>query len=103
VAQVRWKDGGRGDAHYHLDHPWSHGHFTLGIGPQHVWHLHGGRPDRFSIANVWFSIAPHDYDLVNDWAWNSDDLVVYDDPDHPGWYLVYNTRLGTWAHAQYLG
>jgi hypothetical protein len=48
-------------------------------------------------------IAPDDYDVVNDWGWNNDDLVVYNDPDHPGYYLVYNTRLGTWAHAQYLG
>ena len=23
---------GRGDVHYHLDHPWEHGHFTGPIG-----------------------------------------------------------------------
>jgi hypothetical protein len=96
-------DGGRDDAHYHVDQPWAHGHFTLGIGPSHVYHLHGGRRDRFPIGSVYFSIAPYDYDLVSDWYWDQDDLVVYDDPDHPGWYLVYNPRLGTWAHAEYLG
>lgn len=96
-------DGGRDDVNYHVDHPWAHGHFTLGIGPSHVYHLHGGRRDRFAIGSVYFSIAPYDYDLVNDWYWDRDDLVIYDDPDHPGWYLVYNPRLGTWAHAEYLG
>jgi len=96
-------DGGRDDAHYRVDQPWAHGHFTLGIGPSHVYHLHGGRRDHFAIGSVYFSIAPYDYDVVSDWYWDRDDLVIYDDPDHPGWYLVYNPRLGTWAHAEYLG
>jgi len=96
-------DSGRGDDHYHLDRPWEHGRFTTGFGRRHIWRLGGGARDRFWFEGFYFSAAPYEYDYCNDWLWDQDQVVIYNDPDHVGWYLAYNVRLGVYIHVMFLG
>jgi len=48
-------------------------------------------------------VAPYDIRNCQDWQWDRDDVYVYDDDSHPGWYLFYNSRLGRYAHVEFFG
>ena len=94
------------DARFHLATPWAHGRFDR-VGPSYRYGV-----ERFDVNlhRFWiggrggFEVAAWDWPLAADWCWDcGDDFVVYDDPDHPGWYLVYNVHTGVYVHAQYLG
>jgi len=75
-------DSGRNDSHYHLDHPFEHGHFDGGFGPGHEFRLEGGNRERFWGNGFYFGVAPYDYGFVNGWLWDSDPIAIYEDLDH---------------------
>ncbi len=94
------------DPRFHIDHPFEHGHFA-NFGPDHRYGI-----SRIDAEHHWFwfpgggyfFVADWDWSVFSDWCWNcGDDFVVYEDPDHPGWYLLYNSMTGAYIHVQYMG
>lgn len=73
------------------------------IGPRHVWRLEGGGRDRFFFRGFYFRVAAYDYVNADDWYWDRDNVIIYDDPDNSGCYLAFNTRLGTYLHVTFDG
>jgi hypothetical protein len=96
-------DTRRDEVGLRLSHPWANGRFGGEIGASHVYRLGGGDRARFGFDGVFFSVAAVDYGYTDGWLWDSDDITLYPDPDHPGYYLAYNVRLGTYVHVEYDG
>lgn len=94
------------DQRYTFAHPFEHGHFQ-----------NFGASYRYSIVRIdrnqrrfwfpggfFFEVAIWDWPICADWCWDcGDDFTIYEDPDHIGWYLLYNVHTGVYVHVQYLG
>jgi hypothetical protein len=88
---------------YRVGYGW-HGGFSHDyIGPRHVWRLEGGNRDRFYFRGFYFRVVAYDYPAADDWYWDRDNVIIYDDPDNSGCYLAFNTRLGTYVHVVFEG
>jgi hypothetical protein len=94
------------DRRYSVDRPYAHGHFEH-FGPDYRYGVERIDRDHHRFwfpGGFYFQIADPDWALTSSWCWNCpNEFVVYEDPDHPGWYLVYDTATGTYVHAEYMG
>jgi hypothetical protein len=94
------------DKRYHQDRPFEHGHF-IHVGPTYRYRILRIDRDQRQVwfpGSFYFEVASWDWPLCSDWCWDcGDDFVVYDDPDHIGWYLLYNIHTGVYVHILYMG
>jgi hypothetical protein len=91
---------------YRLAHPFPAGHFAhVGTAYRYpVVHIDQASHRFWFPGGFYFEVAAWEWPLVDGWCWDcGDDFVIYDDEDHPGWYLLYNVHTGTYVHVQYLG
>jgi hypothetical protein len=94
------------DKRFHLDHPFEHGRFEH-FGPTFRYRVERFDRDhhRFWFPGGFsFEVAAWDWPICADWCWDcGDDFVVYEDPDHSGWYMLYNVHTGVYVHVTYMG
>jgi hypothetical protein len=107
VANNRWYGHDRpNDPRYRLPHPYEHGHFEH-FGPTYRYNVVRIDPRLHEFwlpGGAYFQVPAWDWPLAEDWCWNcGDDFTVYEDPDHPGWYLLYNVQTGAFVHVLYMG
>jgi hypothetical protein len=94
------------DKRFRLAHPFEHGRFEQ-----------FGSSFRYSVVRVdvhahrfwfpggfYFQVAAWDWGICANWCWTcADDFIIYEDSDHPGWYLLYDIETGAYVHVEYLG
>jgi len=107
VANNHWYEhDSPGDARYHLPHPFAHGHFAH-IGPSYhysVVRVDSHRHRFWMPGGFFFEVADWDWGVCADWCWTcANEFAVYDDPDHPGWYMLYDFRTHGYVHVMYMG
>lgn len=117
-------DDGRVNSMPHVNHNRWFGHdrpddprFRLASPNAHGRFANVGASFRYSVLRVdlshhrfwlpggfFFDVAAWDWPLCSDWCWDcGDDFVIYADPDHLGWYVIYNVHTGVYVHASYMG
>jgi len=93
------------DPRFHLDRPFDHGYFDHG-GREHPYNIFGVDwiHHRFELPGGYhFEVAPWEWTVFTTWCVNCGyDFVIYADPDHIGWYLLYNIYTGTYVHVRYV-
>jgi hypothetical protein len=107
VSNDHWYGHDRpNDKRFHLDHPFEHGRFEH-FGPSYRYRIERFDRDhhRFWLpGGFFFEVAAWDWPIGADWCWDcGDDFVVYEDPDHDGWYMLYNVHIGVYVHVNYMG
>ena len=93
----------RDDAHQHYNRHYPHGRYAY-VRHSIVLGSFNFRTRRVILEDhsTWI-MAPYDMDRCRDWRWDRDHVYVYDDDAHPGWYLLFNARLGRYVHVEYFG
>ena len=94
------------DRRYRPSRPYAHGRFAhVGTGFRYaVLRVEAARHRFWLPGGFAFDVAAWDWPICADWCWDcGDDFVVYADPDHVGWYLIYNVHTGVYVHATYMG
>jgi len=94
------------DPRYRVTHPFEHGRFEhFGPSFRYVVIRVDRHHHRFWFpGGYYFEIASWDWPECEGWCWNcGDDFVIYEDPDHIGWYLLYDIETGAYVHVIYLG
>lgn len=107
VNHDRWYGRDRtDDPRYRLARPYEHGRFD-GVGGSfrhEVVRIDRDQRRLWVTGGFSFVVATWDWPICADWCWDcGDDFVIYNDPDHLGWYLIYNVHTGVYVHATYMG
>jgi hypothetical protein len=102
-ARQDYRDWDHERAHFVPGRQYPHGRY------EHVKQVYVARSIDYRTRNVvlydrsnWV-VASYDLDRCRDWQWDRDQVYVYDDDHHPGWYVMYNGRLGRYVHVEFSG